>query len=239
MSKIAIFLAVPALLGAGVLTVVSLDLAAELEATRDRVEDLEAALRAVEDRPAAAASRTGERRDEARLRALEDRVAAMERGAGGAPEGAASAAVAEPDASTPLAASGTEIERTVEAVLEARDAERRLERREQMVTRGTERLLRDVQVTPEQRGQVEALFADYVRRLSEMRDQDLGPELAPERAAELRDELRRGLEGVLDATQMATVGQRLERRAGDDGGRRAERRGGRRGGGRRAVDGDS
>jgi len=223
-----LLVAVPALLGVAVLTVVNLELSAELADTRASVETLAGAVQAVGVKPSAAPSRSGERRDEARIRDLEQRLAAMEMRR---MEPALASAAPDEGAAAPatLVAGGTEIERAVQNVLEAREAERRLERREQMATRGAERLLRDVEVTDEQRALVESLVADNVRRLEELRGQDLGRELTSERARELRDELRRGLEGVLDATQMESVGGRLERRFGDA--RSQERRGGRRRGG--------
>ena len=246
MSKLAVFIAVPALVGAGVLAVVNLELSSQLEVTQARLQDVEDSLRAVAETRAAPATRTGERREEARLRDLEGRIATLE----SRRVEAAVAEIREDDgaaAPATLVAGGTDIERAVVQVLDSREAEKRLERRGKMAARGAERLLRDVEVTDEQRGMVEGLVADHVLKLEGLRsqrfqEQDSGRELVAERSQELRDELRRGLEGVLDATQMEIVAPRIESRFGADGASGADRggggrRGGRRGGGVRRSDG--
>jgi hypothetical protein len=233
MSKVALFVAVPALLGAAALAVVNVELSSQLEETQARMTELEESLRDVSEPRSEPERRTGERRDEARLRGLEDRIASLETRRLEPSVAAMSDGDVAAAAPATLVAGGTDIERAVEQVLDAREAEKRLQKREKTATRGAERLLRDVEVTDEQRGQVEGLVADHVLAMEGLRGQDLGRELAAERARELRDALRRGLEGVLDATQMEAVTPRIERRLGDESRKDAQRGGRQRRGGRR------
>ncbi len=234
MSKLAVFIAAPAVVAAAALVVVNLELADRIDELERRVVDVEAVSSAPVPGPAPTVGRAS-RSGEARVRALEDRMTRVEL----RPMADAEVAVTSDAGSAPAIAAAApapdraDVERAVVSVLEAREAEKRLERREKMAARGAERLLRGVEVSDEQRGAVGGLVADHLRRMGEMRAQGLEPELAGQRAQELREEFRRGLEGVLDAMQMEVVGSRIERRFGEEPRRDADRRKGRRGGRRR------
>ena len=209
MSKLAVVIAVPALAAAAGLAVLSLDLLAQVEDLEARLHDLETS------RPAARAETSTEpvvrdglsRAEHARVRSLEERLAAVEQRA---------AAAQQPDEearhAAPVAAAGAApaphdatFRSAVEAVLDAREAERRLERLGRVADARTRQLLRGVAV-------------------SETRDMDLEPELERGRSDELRQALERSLESILDAHQMDAVRPRLDLRRGGDGGRRPGRR---------------
>ncbi len=217
MSKLAVFLAVPALAGAGALLVMNLQMRSELD-------ELRAQLDATRPAKAAAASavtaveRTPPRRPESdtRVRALEERLVTLEtRVLEVEPHAtAAPAAPATPDAgAADVAPSATspEFRRAVESVLEAREAERRAERVERMVDGRTRQLLREVpDLTDQQRESVHAALAQQFAAREAARDEDLEPQLAQERFDEQREAFTRTLESILSANQMDVVRPRLE-----------------------------
>jgi len=244
MSKLALFLIVPATAAVGGLALWNLDLQSQLEELRTETAEVrEAPERGTAEASSARAVRSNERA-QTRVRELEQRLVALEARpfeASAASAGAAAdvdAAAAEQDVAQALATADVTaaFRAKVHAVLEEREAERREQRRLREGERITQGLLRGLDVPEDQQAQVLATMLGYLKERTSLRtNEDL---LRDDRQARLKemDETRdRTLEGILGAETFAGVQERRER-AGRRGGRTRSPRG--QIGGRRRAQGN-
>jgi hypothetical protein len=218
----------------------------EMQELRDQTERVEE----VAKRPKAAGSGDSARvsgsteRTSTRFRELERRLAAME---GQAPAGQA-AQSGDPVAGAAESGDGVveqyaatadvsaDFRSKVYAVLAEREVERRRQRQEREASRGVEMLLRGIEVTDQQRADVEAALLHMLLQRQELSVQDIDREVRQERTKELEAARDLTLEGILGAESFAQVKERRakrSRRTGRRGGEGQRAGGARQGGGRR------
>lgn len=235
MSKLVLFLAVPAVAG---LAAWNLSLSSELDDLRRQVAAQESApapevLKAAEAAKAPAVSRLVQQE----VSGLASRLAEVEKRLPPAPaEGAALPAASAPPpgaTSSPevLGAFGSDaFKGAVARVLEEREEARRRERADRQAESVTRFLLRDLTVTDPQRSEVKRLVAQSMEKVEKIReDETLTDEQRREQVQAAQQARIESLTTVLDEKQMETVRQRSQQNRARPNGLRGPGGGGRQG----------
>jgi hypothetical protein len=232
MSKLVLFLAIPAVAG---LAAWNLSLSSEISELRQQLDaprDVrsDGAKPAAEPRVAADAARNAAvpRAVQQEVTGLAARLAEVEKrlpatptdGAAAAPgEGAKTTAPSGPVVPSDVVATfGSDaFKGAVARVLEEREDTRRKERLERQADQITKFLLRDLTVTDTQRADVKRLVSASMEKVEKLRDDEgLTDEQRREQVQAAQQERIESLATVLDAQQMETVRQRsaMQRRGG-------------------------